>query len=185
MSSSRFCLFVCFPFPHHCVHVGPVSILSLFSVWGCVFDSFSLPWDLSMNSSLSCGLGMELTFNYNLDCLGNGRTECHCGADNCSGFLGVRPKVSGGEGAVGEPSQEEWARWFNCQVLNMFVFLIELEVSRLLFKNIKKKKIHLTLKATQLHTLNWWILWFVNDISVSLQFWRKKSTFSKVSENEA
>lgn len=66
-----------------------------------------------MNSSLSCGLGMELTFNYNLDCLGNGRTECHCGADNCSGFLGVRPKVSGGEGAVGEPSQEEWARWFS------------------------------------------------------------------------
>ena len=49
-----------------------------------------------MNGSLSCGLGMELTFNYNLDCLGNGRTECHCGADNCSGFLGVRPKVSGG-----------------------------------------------------------------------------------------
>lgn len=37
---------------------------------------------------------MELTFNYNLDCLGNGRTECHCGAANCSGFLGVRPKVS-------------------------------------------------------------------------------------------
>lgn len=35
---------------------------------------------------------MELTFNYNLDCLGNGRTECHCGAENCSGFLGVRPK---------------------------------------------------------------------------------------------
>lgn len=40
-------------------------------------------------------LGMELTFNYNLDCLGNGRTECHCGAENCSGFLGVRPKVCG------------------------------------------------------------------------------------------
>lgn len=42
-------------------------------------------------------LGMELTFNYNLDCLGNGRTECHCGAENCSGFLGVRPKVRGGK----------------------------------------------------------------------------------------
>lgn len=35
----------------------------------------------------------ELTFNYNLDCLGNGRTSCHCGAENCSGFLGVKPKV--------------------------------------------------------------------------------------------
>lgn len=92
-----------------------------------------------MNGSLSCGLGMELTFNYNLDCLGNGRTECHCGADNCSGFLGVRPKVSGGEGAAGEPSQKGGPDGFICQVPNMFVFLIELEVSRLLFKSIFKK----------------------------------------------
>uniref|UniRef100_A0A7N8Y8G0 Histone-lysine N-methyltransferase, H3 lysine-36 specific n=1 Tax=Mastacembelus armatus TaxID=205130 RepID=A0A7N8Y8G0_9TELE len=36
--------------------------------------------------------GEELTFNYNLECLGNGKTACKCGAPNCSGFLGVRPK---------------------------------------------------------------------------------------------
>ncbi|XP_056625113.1 histone-lysine N-methyltransferase, H3 lysine-36 specific [Triplophysa dalaica] len=36
--------------------------------------------------------GLELTFNYNLECLGNGKTVCKCGAPNCSGFLGVRPK---------------------------------------------------------------------------------------------
>ncbi|XP_061581099.1 histone-lysine N-methyltransferase, H3 lysine-36 specific isoform X2 [Cololabis saira] len=36
--------------------------------------------------------GVELTFNYNLECLGNGKTACKCGAPNCSGFLGVRPK---------------------------------------------------------------------------------------------
>ncbi|OCT87673.1 histone-lysine N-methyltransferase, H3 lysine-36 specific [Xenopus laevis] len=36
--------------------------------------------------------GVELTFNYNLECLGNGKTVCKCGAPNCSGFLGVRPK---------------------------------------------------------------------------------------------
>ncbi|XP_044136728.1 histone-lysine N-methyltransferase, H3 lysine-36 specific isoform X2 [Bufo gargarizans] len=36
--------------------------------------------------------GTELTFNYNLECLGNGKTVCKCGAPNCSGFLGVRPK---------------------------------------------------------------------------------------------
>lgn len=41
---------------------------------------------------LSCS-GTELTFNYNLECLGNGKTVCKCGAPNCSGFLGVRPKV--------------------------------------------------------------------------------------------
>lgn len=38
--------------------------------------------------------GTELTFNYNLDCLGNEKTICRCGAPNCSGFLGDRPKVS-------------------------------------------------------------------------------------------
>uniref|UniRef100_A0AAQ5ZR60 Histone-lysine N-methyltransferase, H3 lysine-36 specific n=1 Tax=Amphiprion ocellaris TaxID=80972 RepID=A0AAQ5ZR60_AMPOC len=38
--------------------------------------------------------GTELTFNYNLECLGNGKTVCKCGAPNCSGFLGVRPKVN-------------------------------------------------------------------------------------------
>ncbi|XP_047235146.1 histone-lysine N-methyltransferase, H3 lysine-36 specific isoform X2 [Girardinichthys multiradiatus] len=36
--------------------------------------------------------GTELTFNYNLECLGNGKTVCKCGSPNCSGFLGVRPK---------------------------------------------------------------------------------------------
>uniref|UniRef100_A0A8D2PMY8 Uncharacterized protein n=1 Tax=Zosterops lateralis melanops TaxID=1220523 RepID=A0A8D2PMY8_ZOSLA len=38
--------------------------------------------------------GTELTFNYNLDCLGNEKTVCKCGAPNCSGFLGDRPKNS-------------------------------------------------------------------------------------------
>ena len=41
-----------------------------------------------------CCPGTELTFNYNLDCLGNEKTVCRCGAPNCSGFLGDRPKVS-------------------------------------------------------------------------------------------
>lgn len=54
-----------------------------------------LPHGVTVDNHFSCVLGMELTFNYNLDCLGNGRTVCHCGSDNCSGFLGVRPKVSG------------------------------------------------------------------------------------------
>lgn len=55
--------------------------------------------------------GTELTFNYNLDCLGNEKTVCRCGASNCSGFLGDRPKVSGdgsgvcraGRGQQGRP----------------------------------------------------------------------------------
>ncbi|TSP90471.1 Histone-lysine N-methyltransferase, H3 lysine-36 and H4 lysine-20 specific [Bagarius yarrelli] len=46
--------------------------------------------------------GIELTFNYNLECLGNGKTVCKCGAPNCSGFLGVRPK--------NQPPSEDKAR---------------------------------------------------------------------------
>lgn len=38
--------------------------------------------------------GTELTFNYRLDCLGNSKTVCHCGAECCSGFLGIKPKVN-------------------------------------------------------------------------------------------
>ena len=37
--------------------------------------------------------GAELTFDYQLDSLGNGKKECLCGSSNCSGFLGVRSKV--------------------------------------------------------------------------------------------
>lgn len=35
----------------------------------------------------------ELTFNYNFNCVGNAeKVACRCGAKNCSGFLGARPK---------------------------------------------------------------------------------------------
>lgn len=36
--------------------------------------------------------GTELTFDYQLDCLGNEKKRCLCGADNCSGFIGEKPK---------------------------------------------------------------------------------------------
>ena len=34
--------------------------------------------------------GMELTFDYHLDSLGNEKKKCFCGSKNCSGFLGLR-----------------------------------------------------------------------------------------------
>ena len=37
--------------------------------------------------------GTELTFDYQLDSLGNGKKPCLCGSSNCSGFIGVRSKV--------------------------------------------------------------------------------------------
>lgn len=39
--------------------------------------------------------GSELTFNYNLQCVGTEKKRCSCGAPNCSGFIGVKvQKVS-------------------------------------------------------------------------------------------
>ena len=36
--------------------------------------------------------GTELTFNYQLECKGDEKTACHCGAEICSGYLGERAK---------------------------------------------------------------------------------------------
>lgn len=54
-----------------------------FSHWGSPFTTINLGWST----------GTELTFNYNLHCVGNRRMSCHCGSNNCSGFLGVQPAV--------------------------------------------------------------------------------------------
>lgn len=35
-------------------------------------------------------VGSELTFNYNLQCVGTEKKRCCCGAPNCSGFIGVK-----------------------------------------------------------------------------------------------
>ncbi|XP_075063136.1 histone-lysine N-methyltransferase NSD3 isoform X4 [Mixophyes fleayi] len=80
------------------IDAGPKGNYSRFMNHSCNPNCETQKW--TVNGDIRVGLfalcdipqGTELTFNYNLDCLGNGRTECHCGADNCSGFLGVRPK---------------------------------------------------------------------------------------------
>ncbi|XP_054979658.1 histone-lysine N-methyltransferase NSD3 isoform X2 [Sorex araneus] len=80
------------------IDAGPKGNYSRFMNHSCNPNCETQKW--TVNGDVRVGLfalcdipaGMELTFNYNLDCLGNGRTKCHCGAENCSGFLGVRPK---------------------------------------------------------------------------------------------
>uniref|UniRef100_A0A670Z9L0 Histone-lysine N-methyltransferase NSD3 n=1 Tax=Pseudonaja textilis TaxID=8673 RepID=A0A670Z9L0_PSETE len=82
------------------IDAGPKGNYSRFMNHSCNPNCETQKW--TVNGDVRVGLfalcdipaGMELTFNYNLDCLGNGRTECHCGAENCSGFLGVRPKTA-------------------------------------------------------------------------------------------
>ncbi|KAG9330431.1 hypothetical protein JZ751_025345 [Albula glossodonta] len=80
------------------IDAGPKGNFSRFMNHSCSPNCETQKW--TVNGDVRIGLfavcdieaEAELTFNYNLDCLGNGRTTCQCGEENCSGFLGVRPK---------------------------------------------------------------------------------------------
>ncbi|XP_056132689.1 histone-lysine N-methyltransferase NSD2 [Lampris incognitus] len=80
------------------IDAGPKGNQARFMNHSCKPNCETQKW--TVNGDTRVGLfalqdipkGIELTFNYNLECLGNGKTVCKCGAPNCSGFLGVRPK---------------------------------------------------------------------------------------------
>lgn len=80
------------------IDAGPKGNLSRFMNHSCAPNCETQKW--TANGDVRVGLfaiydiptGTELTFNYNLECLGNDKTKCNCGAELCSGFLGVRPK---------------------------------------------------------------------------------------------
>ncbi|XP_076835587.1 histone-lysine N-methyltransferase, H3 lysine-36 specific [Brachyhypopomus gauderio] len=80
------------------IDAGPMGNQARFMNHSCQPNCETQKW--TVNGDTRVGLfalvdisvGSELTFNYNLECLGNGKTVCKCGAPNCSGFIGVRPK---------------------------------------------------------------------------------------------
>uniref|UniRef100_UPI00398E5B1C histone-lysine N-methyltransferase NSD3 isoform X3 n=1 Tax=Pristiophorus japonicus TaxID=55135 RepID=UPI00398E5B1C len=82
------------------IDAGPKGNYSRFMNHSCNPNCETQKW--TVNGDTRVGLfalsdvraESELTFNYNLDCLGNGKTVCKCGAPNCSGYLGVRPKTA-------------------------------------------------------------------------------------------
>ncbi|XP_045890519.1 histone-lysine N-methyltransferase NSD3 isoform X7 [Micropterus dolomieu] len=79
------------------IDAGPKGNSSRFMNHSCSPNCETQKW--TVNGDVRIGLfalcdieaDTELTFNYNLHCVGNRRTSCHCGSDNCSGFLGVQP----------------------------------------------------------------------------------------------
>ncbi|XP_054168749.1 histone-lysine N-methyltransferase NSD2-like [Oppia nitens] len=81
------------------IDAGPKGNLARFMNHSCQPNCETQKW--MVNGATRVGLfavcdisaGTELTFNYNLDCRGNEKTKCVCGSANCSGFIGVRPKV--------------------------------------------------------------------------------------------
>ncbi|XP_055518087.1 histone-lysine N-methyltransferase NSD3 isoform X2 [Leucoraja erinacea] len=82
------------------IDAGPKGNLSRFMNHSCNPNCETQKWTVMGDARVGlfalCDVraGSELTFNYNLDCLGNGKTVCKCGAPNCSGYLGVRPKTA-------------------------------------------------------------------------------------------
>ncbi|KAH9519061.1 Histone-lysine N-methyltransferase nsd2 [Bulinus truncatus] len=82
------------------IDAGPKGNFSRFMNHSCCPNLETQKW--TVNGDIRVGLfslcdipkGSELTFNYNLECLGNEKKACSCGSDNCSGFLGVRPKTA-------------------------------------------------------------------------------------------
>ncbi|XP_076830304.1 histone-lysine N-methyltransferase NSD2 [Brachyhypopomus gauderio] len=82
------------------IDAGPKGNYSRFMNHSCQPNCETQKW--TVNGDTRVGLfavcdipaATELTFNYNLDCLGNEKTVCRCGAPNCSGFLGDRPKMA-------------------------------------------------------------------------------------------
>uniref|UniRef100_H3DES3 Histone-lysine N-methyltransferase NSD3 n=1 Tax=Tetraodon nigroviridis TaxID=99883 RepID=H3DES3_TETNG len=79
------------------IDAGQKGNLSRFINHSCSPNCETQKW--TVNGDVHIGLfalcdietDTELTFNYNLHCVGNRRATCNCGSDNCSGFLGVQP----------------------------------------------------------------------------------------------
>ncbi|XP_014675574.1 PREDICTED: LOW QUALITY PROTEIN: histone-lysine N-methyltransferase NSD2-like [Priapulus caudatus] len=105
------------------IDAGPKGNLTRFMNHDCAPNCETQKW--TVNGDVRVGLfalrdvaaGEELTFNYNLDCLGNEKRPCLCGAPRCSGFIGVRPKGAadngGGTAAAGNGGEEPARRAAN------------------------------------------------------------------------
>ncbi|KAG0428459.1 hypothetical protein HPB47_024549 [Ixodes persulcatus] len=86
------------------IDAGPRGNLSRFMNHSCDPNCETQKW--TVNGDTRVGIfairdiapGTELTFNYNLDCRGNERIKCACGASNCSGYMGLpAPRPTEGE----------------------------------------------------------------------------------------
>uniref|UniRef100_A0A8B9LU49 Nuclear receptor binding SET domain protein 2 n=1 Tax=Astyanax mexicanus TaxID=7994 RepID=A0A8B9LU49_ASTMX len=95
------------------IDAGPKGNYSRFMNHSCQPNCETQKW--TVNGDTRVGLfavcdiptGTELTFNYNLDCLGNEKTVCRCGAPNCSGFLGDRPKIAPTSESKSKPQKKK------------------------------------------------------------------------------
>ncbi|KAG1681815.1 Histone-lysine N-methyltransferase NSD2 [Nymphon striatum] len=80
------------------IDAGPKGNDARFMNHSCQPNTITQKW--TVNGAVRIGLfaiddipaDTELTFNYNLRCIGDKKIKCECGAPNCSNYIGVRPK---------------------------------------------------------------------------------------------
>ncbi|XP_059080477.1 uncharacterized protein LOC131878504 isoform X2 [Tigriopus californicus] len=83
---------------HRMIDAGPKGNMSRFMNHSCDPNCETQKW--TVNGDTRVGLfakeniksGSELTFNYQFEAVGEVKTKCLCGAKNCSGFIGEKPK---------------------------------------------------------------------------------------------
>ncbi|GLH06500.1 Probable histone-lysine N-methyltransferase Mes-4 [Gryllus bimaculatus] len=81
---------------HRLLDAGPKGNVARFMNHSCQPNCETQKW--TVNGDTRVGLfalqdipkGEELTFNYNLECVGPDKKPCMCGAPNCSGYIGVK-----------------------------------------------------------------------------------------------
>ncbi|XP_076253540.1 nuclear receptor binding SET domain protein [Rhynchophorus ferrugineus] len=61
----------------------------------CVTQKWTIKGETRVGLFANCDIeaDSELTFNYNLEVVGQEKKVCKCGAPNCSGFIGVKAKI--------------------------------------------------------------------------------------------
>lgn len=78
------------------IDAGPKGNLARFMNHSCQPNCETQKWTVGGDTRVGLfaiedvAAGSELTFNYNLQCVGTEKKRCCCGAPNCSGFIGVK-----------------------------------------------------------------------------------------------
>ncbi|XP_053652299.1 histone-lysine N-methyltransferase NSD3 isoform X2 [Cherax quadricarinatus] len=78
------------------IDAGPKGNLARFMNHSCQPNCETQKWTVGGDTRVGLFAiedipsGSELTFNYNLQCVGTEKKKCCCGASNCSGFIGVK-----------------------------------------------------------------------------------------------
>ena len=95
------------------IDAGPKGNLARFMNHSCDPNCVTQKW--IFNGDTRVGLfalkdidpGSELTFNYQLETIGEDKKKCLCGAVNCSGLMGDKPKNKDTEVVTDEGNQEK------------------------------------------------------------------------------